>query len=233
METPQEEWRPCSTNHRYEVSDLGRFRNSVTHEIKSCCLNRKGRKQVTLYIGRHRSTRGKITYYRTYSIAPWIARAFLGEPPIDANGVPYQVDHIDGIKTNDRADNLQYVTGQYNVQAAYDNNQHPNRPYRGAFMTEGDYEEIRSLSAQGYSQVKIAKIKGINNSSVCKILAGKCRPRVDLAPHILSLSWEERGRIRQEEARVWFEKGYKTITALAAVMRCSRPTAIKYLRILR
>lgn len=43
-----------------------------------------------------------------------VARAFLGEP----NGLP--VNHIDGVRTNNRVDNLEYVTSRENSHHAVD-----------------------------------------------------------------------------------------------------------------
>lgn len=39
-----------------------------------------------------------------------IARAFLGEPPIDEKGKAFDVDHIDGNKRDNRVSNLQYMS---------------------------------------------------------------------------------------------------------------------------
>ena len=114
----EEIWSPVlSCEHRYkdryEVSNLGRVRASPAARIKGSRPGRilsyshddRGYPQVFLYKG-----------YRqhTIKIHRLVAEAFLGPRPAGA-----QVNHIDGDKTNNRIDNLEWVSNQENCWHAY------------------------------------------------------------------------------------------------------------------
>ena len=56
----------------------------------------------------------KLTGCRTFKVHDLIARVFLGERPKGA-----QINHIDGVKKNNAASNLEYCTRSENVSHAY------------------------------------------------------------------------------------------------------------------
>jgi hypothetical protein len=99
----------------YQVSNLGNVRSSdrVIHTrdgsprffkgviLKPRLLN--GYKYCSL------STNGDA---RTYQVHQLVAMAFLNHKP---NGHSLVVDHINGIKTDNRLENLQIVTNRYNL----------------------------------------------------------------------------------------------------------------------
>jgi len=106
-------WRPVvGFEGFYEVSDLGRIKSLprersngkgrwISREkILSHGVNQNGYEHVTLQV------KGKSKSLRVHSI---VSAAFLGE----RNGL--DIDHIDGNKRNNRADNLQLISRRANT----------------------------------------------------------------------------------------------------------------------
>ena len=214
----QEEWLPCPKFTKYEVSSLGRFRNAKTHRITKTYINvRTGRRFVMLYIG------GRNNSKSAYSAA-LIATAYIGPRP---EGM--QVDHIDGIKTHEHIENLQWVDQQMNIQRSYDNGQHPNRKSEGGKLTEADYDEVFALSKQGLSQVAIGKIKKISNSTVSKILNHKIHPLVRKPKHTPKYQVVKIAR-RMEQVEALLKEKRMGSGKLAKVLNVSNTTARRYLR---
>lgn len=107
-----EEWRPVvGWDEIYSVSSLGRVRRERCGpgarggRILALPLNGTGYPRVHLAAGpRHHRT----------MVHPLVAAAFIGPRPDDLT-----INHIDGVKTNNRPANLEYVTLSENVQHAH------------------------------------------------------------------------------------------------------------------
>ena len=105
-----EEWReiPGLEGTGYEASNLGRVRSVV---LMVGGRDRRGYPTVSL----RRATDGfgehKSPHWNTHVL---VARAFLGRRPTGL-----EVNHKDGCLTNNRLDNLEYVTHVENVQHAH------------------------------------------------------------------------------------------------------------------
>ena len=83
----------------YECSNLGRIRNKITGNILKGCINNKGYVRISL------------TYYKTKKFAHvLILESFYKRPFNNA-----QVNHIDENKTNNKLDNLEWVTNKQNA----------------------------------------------------------------------------------------------------------------------
>lgn len=96
----EEIWKPIpGYEELYEASSLGRIRNKYGrvralrehHKYLTLCMYKKGKK-------------------KTIDVHRLIALTFIGPSP----GPGYEVDHIDGDRYNNRADNLEYVTKKEN-----------------------------------------------------------------------------------------------------------------------
>jgi len=84
-------------NERYEVSNLGVVRLIETQELVPICTQSKGYSQV--WIGDKVATVHRL-----------VASLFIPNP----DGKP-QVDHINGDKTDNRVENLRWVTNRENA----------------------------------------------------------------------------------------------------------------------
>lgn len=98
-------WKPYPNfEELYQVSSCGRVRTIRTGRIRKFATTRKGYFTVTL------SRYGRT---RTFPVHRAVAVAFVGEPPPN-----HQVNHKDGVKANNRFNNLEWVTCKQNMEHA-------------------------------------------------------------------------------------------------------------------
>ncbi len=95
--------------NRYQVSDQGEVKSLLTNRVLKPGATSRGYLSVSLYDG---SIPKKPKSYTVHSL---VASAFLGPKPDDK-----QINHKDANKTNNRASNLEYVTGKENIRHACD-----------------------------------------------------------------------------------------------------------------
>ena len=110
-----EEWRDIAEYEGlYQVSSLGRvrsldriikYRTGQVHKVEGRVL------KPILVVGYHRATLYKNAVYKFFRINRLVAAAFIPNP----ESLP-EVDHINEIKTDNRVDNLQWLTGQANSE---------------------------------------------------------------------------------------------------------------------
>lgn len=89
------EWKPIA-NTGYEISDTGKVKNKQGKILRPCF--RKGYEYITI---------GGVRY----SIHRLVALSFIPNP----DGKP-EIDHINAIRTDNRAENLRWVTRKENQQ---------------------------------------------------------------------------------------------------------------------
>lgn len=134
---PGERWRPVPGFPGYHVSDHGRVWSDKTRRILRPGTNRHGYHHVIL------SHRGRTT---THSVHVLVATAFIGPRPPGQ-----EVNHLNGDPTNNRIQNLEYVSHRENALHAiriglYRRNGEDNP---AAKLTERDVRAIRSAAAEG------------------------------------------------------------------------------------
>ena len=107
-ELEQEEWRDVpGYEGRYQASSLGRIMSLLTNKILlECIIN--GRPFITLY----RKEDGT-SYKFPIQVHKIITYTFLGETP---HGM--EIDHINGVKTDNKLSNLEFVTKSENIKRA-------------------------------------------------------------------------------------------------------------------
>jgi hypothetical protein len=94
-----------------------------------------------------------------------VALAFLGERPVG-----YQVNHIDGDKSNNRPGNLEYVTNQENRDHAVAHGLHPMRSNGFAKISIEDAKKIRDLYRMGFLQREIARVYQVCQQTISIVL---------------------------------------------------------------
>ena len=93
--------------------------------------------------------------------------AFLGPCPAGL-----EVNHIDGIKTNNAIDNLEYVTPIYNRHQSFTRIPRGERHWHSK-ITEGQANQIRQLHSQGLGYKRLAKTLNLSWSLVRAVASGK------------------------------------------------------------
>jgi hypothetical protein len=158
-----EEWRAAFGDYslRYEVSSSGRVRRSTPGRLTwagrmiATSRDRKGYPTVGLFNGR--ST-------RSVKIHRLVAAAFLGDRPPG-----FQVNHIDGDKTNNRVGNLAYVSPE-------ENRAHAHRigllvglrvPKK---LNEQAVKAIRLLASRGTSLRLLARLHGVCHQTIREVV---------------------------------------------------------------
>lgn len=152
-------WKTIDFEPNYEVSCEGEVRNKKTKKVKNLRFDRGGYLRVTLYPS------GK-----TYSIHRVVARVFLPRPA----GLNV-VNHIDGNKTNNNVENLEWCDHAHNVNHAFKLGLNTHRDISGeknpsAKLTRSKVEEIRVLADSGVAWSRIAKMYGVQYNCIKRIV---------------------------------------------------------------
>lgn len=143
-----ETWKAIDGKHPYEVSDMGRVRNADTMRVLKPCPNAKGYMRVQIC--------GK--KYRVHRL---VAAAFIPNP----RDLP-QINHKDGNKGNNSADNLEWCDQMENYLHAVDNGLVANRAKPRPIVVDGS-QEYKSVA-------EAARATGSNPDAVRKCLKGEC-----------------------------------------------------------
>lgn len=100
----KEEWRLVDETPRYEVSNMGRVRRRDSHRMPIARTKRDGYPVVQINSG------GKVLCKQVHRL---VALAFLPKPPTAKHT---HVNHINGVRHDPRASNLEWVTPSENMR---------------------------------------------------------------------------------------------------------------------
>jgi HNH endonuclease len=172
-----EEWRlVADTNGEFAVSSMGRLRREVAryHTPAGYIMKGHASKKDRYHRMVMTFTRDGKTVEVGKTLHKIVAEAFLGPCP---EGM--EIDHQDGVKGNNRADNLEYVTRQENIDRAVARGLIANKGERNtqAKLTAHQVRRIRSEYATGlYSYGDLGRKYGcdpLNIRAVIKRISWK------------------------------------------------------------
>jgi len=166
-----EKWMPVKGYEGiYEISNNGLMKSkdrlvphylSGTQKIKGAKMNPS--KNIKGYLTVDLRKNGSRKFFTVHRL---VAIHFLGEPPAK----DYTVNHIDGIKTNNSVENLEWMTLEENMKHAHKN---------GLKFTKYDDDvvfKIRKLHKEtNLKQKEIGKMCGVSQRYVSSIINNRRR----------------------------------------------------------
>ncbi|WP_286776576.1 MULTISPECIES: NUMOD4 motif-containing HNH endonuclease [unclassified Pseudomonas] len=172
----QEVWKAIpGYESYYEVSDRGRVRSLERRttdrlgrpfvrygKLLSLNTEAKGYKSIRLCVE---------TKHRTFKVHRLVAYAFLPQP-LDGQ----QINHINGIKDDNRPENLEWVTSEENMRHAFSSGL--GRSSLGennvrAILCADDVRQVRLLSADGMTCAAISRHYRVSEATIRQILKGR------------------------------------------------------------
>lgn len=170
-----EEWKDVAEYEGYQVSNCGRIRTK-THYILTKAGVKKPRFSKVLKLSLMNSGYLFIMLHkdgnnRNVSVHRLVFEHFKGPIP---DG--YQINHINGVKTDNRIENLEMVTGKQNMAHAIATGLVNNRGENSssAKLLNSQAEEIRGLyKAEKYNQYELADIYHVSVQAISNIVNNK------------------------------------------------------------
>lgn len=161
---------PLGVESVYDVSDLGRCRNRRTGRMMRANANvDSGYLYLSLHIG---------SVHKKPRLHVLVAKAFIPNPL----GLP-QVNHINTIKTDCRADNLEWMTNDQNMEHAKANGLiWSGAKINTAKLTDEKVSEVLELHRDGMSTRELSKKYGLRDSSIQRIVKGETWKHITRVP---------------------------------------------------
>jgi hypothetical protein len=164
----QEEWKDViGYAGRYRVSNTGKI-----HSMKRYGVIRTKELRQSPQVGGYLKVSLSVgSAKKTLTVHSIVAQAFLGNRP---HGL--DINHKDGNKANNRADNLEYITRGQNLSHAYRHglNSRKGEKNCGAKLSGETIEKIRTKYLEDQvSQTDLAKEYGVHQSTISHIVNHK------------------------------------------------------------
>lgn len=152
-------WIPIEGFLGYEISDKGEVRNINTGRVLSQFKNNRGYLKVSI----KSSDSGK---YRNVLVHRLVAKAYV-DAEDETNQI--QVNHINEVKTDNRADNLEWVTPSENI------NYGTGIERRAKSQSYPIVMKYRGITVCFDSAMDVERRTGIPSKSVQKCCSGKLK----------------------------------------------------------
>jgi hypothetical protein len=164
-------WRKIvGLQDHFEVSSHGRVRHLLYYAQHT---SRGGRKTLMLLPEKiYKQDVGKSGYSRvTCGGRRWFVHRLVASAFIENTEAKPQVNHKNGIKTDNRVENLEWATAQENRDHMIATGLQPYGSDFSKILVEEDVLKIRQLAATGKKHTKIAEIFNVTPNHVSLIVS--------------------------------------------------------------
>lgn len=144
----------CKTNKKYAFRAWRKMKPYLTGN---------GYHRICLY--------GKSSRGEKFAVHKIVALAFIPKK----QGKPF-INHINGIKTDNRVENLEWCTASENTKHAYSIGHSPNNKGQNHGMSkliDANINEIFEMRRMNFSQKSIATHFNVSKSTICEVLQRK------------------------------------------------------------
>ena len=170
----KEIWKPIpGYDGYYEVSNLGRIKSLARLAVTGVARYTTKEKILKQSQGRYCNfavcVNGKAKTLRTHVV---VALAFHGNPPgkVGRGRYDWQVNHIDGNKTNNSSENLEWVQAWENNLHATNNGLKPiGENHKNSKLTKMQVMAVRSLIDSGWTTANVGIVFGVCQMTVNNI----------------------------------------------------------------
>ena len=133
----------------YEISDFGNIRNVKRGNVVKSIINATGYSHVFLY---------KNGIPKQFLIHRLVAKAFIPNPKMLK-----EINHLDGVRNNNRIDNLEWCSRKHNVNY--------NRKFNNMKPKKIMRKNLTNLTVDEFASVrKASKVLGINVNTLIRYL---------------------------------------------------------------
>lgn len=162
----KEIWAYHPLTNSYLISNKGRIKNYNTNNILTTFPNRQGYYMVNVFL----PEKGK----RCYMIHRLVAETFY---PFFHKDNIFEVNHINGNKSNNTIENLEWMTRQENLQHARDTGLVPKSNPKWK-LSLNQVKEIKEFYNLGFSYKEIAKSYNISRNIIQRNLRRLYGPEI-------------------------------------------------------